>query len=199
VVMGMISREVRGRAHFLLGLLHDIGKVILNYRFSDYFREVLRIAGEQNRSIYDNEPPDGSTDGRKEHLMFKMTNGTLRRLQACAVALLLAALVTVGFAGSGGTGADRFEPTKLDWLVLQLNAKGRLQSPFGSGMVEYGAAPPDTVVIRLISSTLRHGLGERKEVIEISRKVVLAEAEKWGFVGWVQTKENVLAPGESSR
>lgn len=58
--MGMISREVRGRAHFLLGLLHDIGKVILNYRFSDYFREVLRIAGEQNRSIYDNEPPDGS-------------------------------------------------------------------------------------------------------------------------------------------
>ena len=55
VVMGMISREVRGRAHFLLGLLHDIGKVVLHHRFSDYFKEVLRIVEEEKRSVYDVE------------------------------------------------------------------------------------------------------------------------------------------------
>ena len=55
VVMGMISREVRGRAHFLLGLLHDIGKVILNHKFHDYFKEVLRIVDEEKRSVYDVE------------------------------------------------------------------------------------------------------------------------------------------------
>jgi len=55
VVMKMLSREVKGRAHFLLGLLHDIGKVILNHRFSEYFKEVLRIASEEKRSVYDVE------------------------------------------------------------------------------------------------------------------------------------------------
>ena len=55
VVMTMLSREVKGRAHFLLGLMHDIGKFVLNHRFSDYFKEVLRIVDEEKRSVYDVE------------------------------------------------------------------------------------------------------------------------------------------------
>ena len=55
VVMGIISRQVKSRSHFLLGLLHDIGKVILNHKFHDYFKEVLRIADEEERSVYDVE------------------------------------------------------------------------------------------------------------------------------------------------
>ena len=131
--------------------------------------------------------------------MFEKIKVTHYRLRACWVALLVTVFAAVGLAASGGSGADRFEPTKLDWLVLQLNAKDGLQNPFGSGLVDYGAAPPDTVVIRLLSSTIRYGSGGLKEVIETSRKVVLAEAEMWGFDDWVQTKEQVLAPGESFR
>jgi len=55
VVMGIVSREVRGRAHFLLGLLHDIGKIVLNHKFHEYFKEVVRIVDEEKRSIYDVE------------------------------------------------------------------------------------------------------------------------------------------------
>lgn len=120
-------------------------------------------------------------------------------LYACCAALLVVALVAVGTAGPAGSGADRFEPTKLDWLVLQLNAKGRLQSPFGSGLVAYDATPPDTVVIRLISSKIRYGSGGMENLIESSTDVVLAEARRWGFEAWVQTKNEVLAEGTRFR
>jgi hypothetical protein len=106
---------------------------------------------------------------------------------------------TVGLATPGGSGADRYQPTKLDWLVLQLNAKDRLQNPFGSGLVEYEAAPPDTVVMRLLPSPIRLGQGGMKEVIQTTRRVILSEAKMWGFEGWVQTREKVLSPGVSLR
>ena len=83
--------------------------------------------------------------------------------------------------------------------MLQLNAQGRLQSPFGSGMAEYGTAPPEPVVIRLVSSSIRYGPGDMKEFLESPRKVCLAEAGMWGFEAWVQTKEGVLTEGTGFR
>ena len=118
---------------------------------------------------------------------------------AFGVVMAVVTFATVGLAASGGSGADRYQPTKLDWLVLQLNAKDRLLNPFGSGLVEYRAAPPDTVVMRLLASPIRLGQGGITEVIQTTRNVIRAEAVMWGFEDWVETREEVLGRGASLR
>jgi hypothetical protein len=117
----------------------------------------------------------------------------------CWVALATAAYTTGGIASLGDRGTDPYQPTQLDWLVLQLNAKDRLQNPFGSGLVEYVAAPPDTVVIRLLPSQIRLGSGGIEEVIQTARRVTRTEALMWGFEPWLQTRAEVLNPGVSLR
>ena len=131
--------------------------------------------------------------------MFRKIRVVQRRWWVRGVALAVIGLSTVGSADPGGSGADRYQPSKLDWLVLQLNAKDRLQNPFGSGLVEYLAAPPDTVVMRLLSTPIRLGQGGMKEVIQTTRRVILSEARLWGFEGWVQTSEKVLDQGVDLR
>lgn len=51
LVMEASGRKVRGRDHFIAGMLHDVGKVILYLRFHDYFIEVARIAREEQRTF----------------------------------------------------------------------------------------------------------------------------------------------------
>jgi putative nucleotidyltransferase with HDIG domain len=52
IIMEKGGRLVRGRDHFIAGLLHDIGKVVLYLRFPEYFAEVLRLVQEEGRSMY---------------------------------------------------------------------------------------------------------------------------------------------------
>lgn len=51
LVMEAGGRKVRGRDHFIAGMLHDVGKVVLYLRFREYFDEVARLAREENRSF----------------------------------------------------------------------------------------------------------------------------------------------------
>ncbi len=46
---------VRGRDHFIAGLLHDVGKVVLHLRFGDYFAEVRRIVEREGKSMFQAE------------------------------------------------------------------------------------------------------------------------------------------------
>ena len=53
---GLIMEEgghrVKGRDHFIAGMLHDVGKVILHMRFPEYFAEARRMVQKEGKSIY---------------------------------------------------------------------------------------------------------------------------------------------------
>lgn len=55
VVMEESGRMVRGRDHFIAGLLHDIGKVVLYLRFPDHFAAILRMVRDEDKSMYQAE------------------------------------------------------------------------------------------------------------------------------------------------
>ena len=55
VIMEMGGRQVKGRDHFILGILHDIGKIIMRLRFPDHFAELRRIVDEEQKSMYQAE------------------------------------------------------------------------------------------------------------------------------------------------
>ena len=59
VACGLIVEEgghrVRGRDHFIAGMLHDVGKVVLFLRFREYFAEILRMVREEEVSMYQAE------------------------------------------------------------------------------------------------------------------------------------------------
>ena len=54
VVMELLSTNVRmrSRSHFLVGILHDVGKVVLSHRFPEHFQEVVKIVQEEGKSMY---------------------------------------------------------------------------------------------------------------------------------------------------
>lgn len=52
VITEMAGQMVRGRDHFIAGMLHDVGKVVLYLRFPDYFAEVRRMVCEEGQSMY---------------------------------------------------------------------------------------------------------------------------------------------------
>ena len=55
VIMEMGYRHVKGRDHFIGGIMHDVGKILLFLRFPDHFREVVRIAKAEQKSMYQAE------------------------------------------------------------------------------------------------------------------------------------------------
>ena len=55
VIMEKGGQMVRGRGHFIAGMLHDIGKFIIYLRFPEYFHEVLCIVREEGKSMYQAE------------------------------------------------------------------------------------------------------------------------------------------------
>ncbi len=56
IACGLIMEEgghrVKGRDHFIAGMLHDIGKIVLYLRFRDHFEEILRITEAENKTMY---------------------------------------------------------------------------------------------------------------------------------------------------
>ena len=55
IVMQMLSRQIRGSGHFLTGLLHDMGKIVLDYRFTEYFRQIIELVEEEGMTMYQAE------------------------------------------------------------------------------------------------------------------------------------------------
>ena len=55
IVMEKGGQRVKGRDHFIAGMLHDIGKVVLYLRFRDHFDEILRMVEKENKSMYQAE------------------------------------------------------------------------------------------------------------------------------------------------
>ena len=55
VIMEEGKHQIKGRDHFIAGLLHDIGKVILHLRFPDYFAELLRMVQHEEKSMHQAE------------------------------------------------------------------------------------------------------------------------------------------------
>lgn len=51
LIMEMGRQYVSGSDHFLAGILHDIGKAILRLRFPNHFKELLRKAEQENRTL----------------------------------------------------------------------------------------------------------------------------------------------------
>ena len=52
IIMEEGGQRVKGRDHFIAGMLHDIGKVVLYRRFRDHFEEILRIVEREQKSMY---------------------------------------------------------------------------------------------------------------------------------------------------
>ena len=55
LIMDLGGQQVKGRDHFIAGMLHDVGKVILHLRFPDYFAELRRIVQDEGKSMYQAE------------------------------------------------------------------------------------------------------------------------------------------------
>ena len=55
IVMQTLSHQIRGSGHFLAGLLHDMGKIVLDYQFADYFQQIIELVNEEGMSIYQAE------------------------------------------------------------------------------------------------------------------------------------------------
>jgi putative nucleotidyltransferase with HDIG domain len=52
MVMQKLARDNRHARHFTVGLLHDVGKLVLDYRFGEYSRAIAEIATEEKRPMY---------------------------------------------------------------------------------------------------------------------------------------------------
>ena len=52
VIMEMGQRHVKGRDHFTGGIMHDIGKIILLLRFPDHFHEMVRMARNEQKTLF---------------------------------------------------------------------------------------------------------------------------------------------------
>jgi HD-like signal output (HDOD) protein len=52
VIMEEGGHRVRGRDHFIAGMLHDVGKVLLYLRFPEHFTEILRLVEAEPKSFY---------------------------------------------------------------------------------------------------------------------------------------------------
>lgn len=95
----------------------------------------------------------------------------------------------IAFAGAGG--AEPYTPTRLDWLVQELNLCCRsdaLASTPGPvvTLVTYGAKPPDTVMVYLMTSSSAAGR-PLTDVGAQAKRFVEARARdrKWA---WVKTE-----------
>jgi len=88
-------------------------------------------------------------------------------------------------------GAMPFTPSRIEWLVTDLNASGRVDNSCETRhLLTYTYAYPDTVVIyvRYYPSVVR-------EVLDISlnsaHELVRITAQQHGWSSWVRVKENV--------
>lgn len=52
LVMQVISRDNRQARHFTLGLMHDVGKFVLDYRFHEYSKAIVEIATKEQRPMH---------------------------------------------------------------------------------------------------------------------------------------------------
>lgn len=54
VIMEMSGSKARvqGRDHFIAGILHDIGKIVLYLHFPEHFKEIIRMVKKENKSMY---------------------------------------------------------------------------------------------------------------------------------------------------
>ena len=55
VIMEQGGRQVKGRDHFIAGMLHDIGKFIIRLRWPDHFDEILRLVEEESKTMCEAE------------------------------------------------------------------------------------------------------------------------------------------------
>ena len=51
MAMELINKDDKKKTHFLLGVLHDIGKAVFMFRFPDHFAKVMELVEEENISI----------------------------------------------------------------------------------------------------------------------------------------------------
>jgi HD-like signal output (HDOD) protein len=55
MVMQLISRDNQASKHFMAGLLHDVGKLVLDYSFTPYAQVIEQIASQTKRQRYEIE------------------------------------------------------------------------------------------------------------------------------------------------
>ncbi|MEW6749969.1 MAG: response regulator [Candidatus Latescibacterota bacterium] len=51
LAMEIVGKADKKKTHFLLGVLHDIGKAVFKFRFPDHFNSVLDVAEKENMPI----------------------------------------------------------------------------------------------------------------------------------------------------
>lgn len=52
IVMQIISRDAHHARHFMAGLLHDVGKLVLDIKFPEAYRDVLETAKRESRPLH---------------------------------------------------------------------------------------------------------------------------------------------------
>ena len=55
MAMEVIGKEDKKKTHFILGVMHDIGKAVFMYRFTEHFAKVQEMVAEENVSIIEAE------------------------------------------------------------------------------------------------------------------------------------------------
>jgi HD-like signal output (HDOD) protein len=51
MAMEVIGKSDKKKTHFLLGVLHDIGKAVFLFRFTEHYTKVLELVEKENISI----------------------------------------------------------------------------------------------------------------------------------------------------
>ena len=52
VIMELGQRQVKGRDHFIGGIMHDVGKIILLLRFPDHFNAMVDMARNEQKTLF---------------------------------------------------------------------------------------------------------------------------------------------------
>ncbi len=55
LAMEVIGKADKKKTHFLLGVLHDVGKAVFKFRFSEHFKSVLDLVEKEGISMYNAE------------------------------------------------------------------------------------------------------------------------------------------------
>lgn len=55
MVMQMLSRDNKQARHFTIGLLHDVGKLVMDFKFHEYSQAILEVAEQEKRSMHEVE------------------------------------------------------------------------------------------------------------------------------------------------
>ncbi len=105
---------------------------------------------------------------------------------------LLVAVLLIAPAGSRADGRDPYTPTKLEWLVLELEANSSIRDAVLHFSVHFLGKEPNTVLVEVEYDEQANAALMQKAIKESKRHALaMARARRWN---WVKVEEMLVPP-----